>query len=75
MTALLGSCYQQLGDFQAALRSFNAGLAVDPKNADLLVARGTLRYGVDANSQDDFEQAMRIDQLKFGPIFSLLIII
>jgi len=70
-TRLLGFCYEQLGDFQASLRSYNLGLAADPENEALLVARGILRYAVEANAADDFEQAIRLGSTKVWPYFFL----
>jgi tetratricopeptide (TPR) repeat protein len=70
-TALLGFCYGQLGDFHSALQFYNLGLASDPEDEGLLVARGILRYGVEANAADDFEQAIRSGSTMVWPYFFL----
>jgi tetratricopeptide (TPR) repeat protein len=56
---LLGSLFDQLGRHEEAIRSYNQGLAVDPDNDALLVARGILRYGVDSHAADDFLRAIQ----------------
>jgi tetratricopeptide (TPR) repeat protein len=71
VTGLLGFCYGQLGDFQKSLRLYNLGMAADPENEGLLVARGILRYGVEANAAQDFEQAIRSGSKMVWPYFFL----
>ena len=71
ITFVLGFCYGRLGDFRTALQYYNLGLSVDPRNEALLVARGTLRYGVDLLAADDFEQAIRCGSTMVWPYFFL----
>jgi tetratricopeptide (TPR) repeat protein len=71
ITFLLGFCYERLGDFHTALHYHNLGLSIAPRNEALLVARGTLRYGVDPLAADDFEQAIRWGSRMVWPHFFL----
>ena len=71
VTLLLGFCYERLGDSRTALHYHNVGLFVAPGNEALLVARGTLRYGVDPLAADDFEQAIRYGSTTVWPYYFL----
>jgi tetratricopeptide (TPR) repeat protein len=71
VTTLLGFCYERIGDSHAALGSYNLGLSIAPKNDALLVARGTLRYGMDRLAADDFEQAIKCGSTIVWPYFFL----
>jgi len=68
---LLGFCHERLGDFRTALHYYNLGLAADPTNATLLIARGILRYGVESGAVDDFEQAIRYGSPTVSPYLFL----
>jgi tetratricopeptide (TPR) repeat protein len=69
--ALAGFCFDHLGDTRAALRYYNLGLAADPTNDALLVARGILRYGTDSGAAADFQQAIRCGTPVVWPYFFL----
>jgi hypothetical protein len=69
ITRTLGFCYLRAGDHQAAIDFQSLGLSLDPTNDSLLIARGTLRYGVDPRATDDFEQAIRYGSTKVWPYF------
>jgi tetratricopeptide (TPR) repeat protein len=69
--SLLGYCYEDLGDSQAALRYYNLALAADPNDIALLVSRGILRYDRDPAAVSDFEQAIRIGYPFVWPYFYL----
>lgn len=58
--ALLGFCYEFLGNTGAAVNSYSLGLRVDPSNDGLLVARGILQYGSSLRAITDFEQAVEL---------------
>ena len=68
-TALAAFCHEHLGDVRAALRYCNLGVAADPSNDGLLVARGILRYGADLAAVDDFEHAVRYGSPTVWPYF------
>lgn len=70
-TALAAFCHEHLGDAQAALRSCNLGIAADPDNDGLLVARGMLQYGADRSAVNDFEHAVRYGSPVVWPYFFL----
>jgi tetratricopeptide (TPR) repeat protein len=57
---MLGFCQQLLGNSGAALSYFSRGLQLNPNNAGLLTARGTLQYGTSPRAITDFEQAVRL---------------
>jgi tetratricopeptide (TPR) repeat protein len=71
LTTLLGFCYERIGDSRAALASYNLGLLIGPKNDALLVARGTLRYGVDRLAAEDFKLAIQCGSTLVWPYFFL----
>jgi len=71
VTGLMGFCYGQLGDCQTSLGFYNLGIAADPENEGLLVARGILRYGMEPNAAHDFEQAIRSGSAIVWPYFFL----
>jgi tetratricopeptide (TPR) repeat protein len=58
--ALLGFCYEFLGDAGAAVHYYSRGLDVNPNNDGLLVARGILLYGTTPRAISDFEQAVEL---------------
>ena len=68
---LLGKAYDYLGDAEAALRSYDRGLAIDPEYDALLVARGILRYGVSPSAVEDFEEAIRLGSRLVWPHYFL----
>jgi tetratricopeptide (TPR) repeat protein len=59
VVALLGFCYEFLGDFQHALDYYSRGLRANPYNDGLLTARGILLYGSSSRAINDFELAVR----------------
>jgi tetratricopeptide (TPR) repeat protein len=69
--ALVGFCFDHLGDTRSALRYYNLGVAADPTNDALLVARGILRYGTDPGAAADFQQAIRYRSPVVWPYFFL----
>jgi tetratricopeptide (TPR) repeat protein len=71
VTFLLGFCYERLGEFRKAIHYQNLGLSIAPRNEALLVARGTLRYGVDMLASDDFKQAILCGATMVWPFFFL----
>lgn len=69
--APLGFCHESLGQNQAVLRCYSRGLAADPSNVALLVARGTLLYGESPRAVNDFESAIRSGSTGVWPDFFL----
>lgn len=71
IVSLLGGCHFQLGETQRALKYYNLGLAADPENSSLLMARGVARYGLEAGAAEDFQQAIRQGSAQVVPYFYL----
>ena len=69
--ALVAFCYDHLGNASAALEYYNKGIAGNPENEALLVARGILRYGADADAVHDFQAAIRAGTRMVWPFFFL----
>ncbi len=69
--ALVAFCYDHLGNASAALEYYNKGIAGNPENEALLVARGILRYGADADAVHDFQAAIRTGTRMVWPFFFL----
>jgi tetratricopeptide (TPR) repeat protein len=69
--ALLGFCHEFLGENQAALGHYSQGLAADPTNDSLLVARGILLYGESPRAVTDFELAAQHKPPVIWPYFFL----
>lgn len=68
---LLGFCSEALGRDQAAFDWYSVGLRLNPRNAELLVARGILRYGTDPGAVQDFEAAVELGSPVVWPYFFL----
>jgi tetratricopeptide (TPR) repeat protein len=69
--ATLGLCYDTVGDYKSALSHFNSGLALEPDNEALLVARGILRYSVEPGAVEDFKEAIRGGSRTVWPYYFL----
>jgi hypothetical protein len=69
--ALLGFCHESLGENQAALSSYSRGIAADPSNDGLRVARGILLYGESSGAIEDFESAIQSGSTLIWPYFFL----
>lgn len=69
--ALVAFCYDHLGNTSAALAFYNRGIAANPQNAALLIARGILRYGTDLDAVHDFQTAIRAGTRLVWPFFFL----
>jgi tetratricopeptide (TPR) repeat protein len=69
--ALLGFCYEFVGEMQAALDYYSRGLQAQPYNDGLLVARGILLYGSSPRAVTDFELAIRHGSPVIWPYFFL----
>ncbi len=69
LTMLLGFCHELIGDHRTALGYYSHGLSIDPGNETLLIARGTLRYGVDSLATNDFERAIAYGTTRVWPYF------
>ena len=69
--ALLGHCYRILGDTERAIHYYNQGLAVNPNDDALRVARGILQYGTEPSAIEDFQIAVRHGHDMVWPYFYL----
>ncbi|HCO22210.1 MAG: hypothetical protein CME31_21580 [Gimesia sp.] len=69
--SLLAFCQDHLGNITEAIVAYNRGIAADPGNDALLVARGILRYGTDSDSLHDFEAAIQLQTPLVWPYFYL----
>jgi tetratricopeptide (TPR) repeat protein len=70
-TALLGFSHEFLGETQPALDFYSRGLAAQPDNDGLLVARGILLYGSSPRAIHDLEAAARQGSPLIWPYFFL----
>jgi len=68
---LLGFCHEFLGNAQAAVQLYTLGLRVNPYNDGLLVARGILLYGGDAQAITDLELATKLNSPVVWPYLFL----
>jgi tetratricopeptide (TPR) repeat protein len=69
--ALLGFCHESLGETQAALSCYSRGIAADPSNDGLLVARGIHLYGGSPRAVKDFESAIQSGSTLILPYYFL----
>jgi tetratricopeptide (TPR) repeat protein len=69
--ALLGFCHEFLGETQRAVDYYSRGLAAEPDNDGLLVARGILLYGSSPRAITDLEAAARQGSPVIWPYFFL----
>lgn len=69
--ALLGFCHEYLGENQSAASYYSRGIAADPSNDGLLVARGILLYGESPRAVKDLELAIRDGSSLIWPYFFL----
>lgn len=69
--ALLGFYHEAQGESQLALRSYSRGLAADPSNVELLVARGILLYGESPRAIADLELAIQYGSTMIWPYYFL----
>ncbi len=69
--ALLGFSHEFLGETQPALDFYSRGLAAQPDNDGLLVARGILLYGSSPRAIQDLESAARQGSPVIWPYFFL----
>ena len=68
----LGLCQERLGETGAALLTYSAALALHPKHADLLVARGLTRYTQDRQAaMADFVAASQANASSIWPWYIL----
>ena len=68
---LLGFCHEYLRESQAALRYYSKGLAANPLDVALLVARGNLLYGSSPGAIEDFQLAIRHKSPVIWPFYYL----
>lgn len=63
INAYLGSCYYKLGEYEKALKVYDAICALHPKDADSLVLRGAVKAAMDdTDGMDrDFQQAIALE--------------
>jgi len=64
-------CQDGLGKSSAALRLYNLGVAANPRNDALLVARGILQYGRSNSAIRDFRLAIQLKSPLVWPSFFL----
>ena len=69
--SLLGFSYEFLGETQLAANYYTRGLAAQPQNDGLLVARGILLYGSSPRAITDLELAVRQGSPVIWPYFYL----
>jgi tetratricopeptide (TPR) repeat protein len=69
--SLLGFSYEFLGETQLAANYYTRGLAAQPQNDGLLVARGILLYGSSLRAITDLELAVRQGSPVIWPYFYL----
>jgi tetratricopeptide (TPR) repeat protein len=68
---LLGFSHEFLGETQLAVDYYSRGLAVQPQNDGLLIARGILLYGLSPRAITDLELAVRQGSPMIWPYFFL----
>ena len=68
---MLGFCHEYLGDMGKATQYYTLGLSADPDNDVLLVARGSILYGTNAQSILDLEQSVRLGSDAITPYLFL----
>lgn len=72
IACMLGVCYERLGAFDAALRTYNEAISRDPNESDVLTFRGLAT--LEQNRTDalkDFAQAIQVGSTSVWPYFFL----
>lgn len=69
----LGYCYEELQQFQEALKAYDSAIANSPLNDEALIARGSLRatLGFNDGAISDFQQATTLNTQYAAPYFYL----
>ena len=58
---LLATCHRWLGEIPEAYHYYSLAVALEPRNAALLVVRGIIVYGTNPSAISDFEQAIKLE--------------
>ena len=66
---LLATCHTLLGEIPEAYHYYSLAVALEPRNAALLVARGIIVYGTNPSAISDFEQAIKLESPIVWPYY------
>lgn len=69
----LGSCYDKLGDYEAALKVYDAIVTLRPKDADAIELRGAVKMqmGDTDGMQEDFSKSIALEPFNYDRLLSV----